>query len=310
MITETQLAHRSKGIGSSDAASLLGLNPWKPASECVLEKRGLIPPFAGNDATEMGNIAEPFICALAEAEIGHKLVKPTGTYVRGILRANPDRQVGAAARGQAPVEAKLSGLTDGWGDPGTDQIPASALVQVIVQMLCIEADEGHVARLHPAFGRLNFSLYRVQMVGVVCDLAAKIETECCDIWQRFVVNGDPMPEDWMPPTGDALGRVLREAGKVVEVDPELVADWRARNAARITAEKMEDEAKSRLIAAMGDAEYGSAGGGGVVSYTRNKPSRKFDAKRFQTENPKVAEGFMFDAPGALCLRWKQNTKGE
>ena len=51
---------RRKGLGSSEAAIILGVSPWRTAHQLLLEKTGEVKPdFTGNFATERGKELEP-----------------------------------------------------------------------------------------------------------------------------------------------------------------------------------------------------------------------------------------------------------
>lgn len=50
---------RKSGIGSSDAPSIMGENPWKSADLLLKEKLGLVEPFNGNYLTRRGQKLEP-----------------------------------------------------------------------------------------------------------------------------------------------------------------------------------------------------------------------------------------------------------
>ena len=61
---ELWLENRRIGIGGSDIAVLLGLNPWKTEEELLLDKLNLIPKkdqFQGNAATKAGERLEPLV---------------------------------------------------------------------------------------------------------------------------------------------------------------------------------------------------------------------------------------------------------
>ena len=55
------LTERGNGIGGSDIATLLGLNPYKTVTELWLEKTGRSEPFTGNYATDRGHALEAFL---------------------------------------------------------------------------------------------------------------------------------------------------------------------------------------------------------------------------------------------------------
>lgn len=70
------LALRHKYIGGSDAASVVGLNPFQSAYSLWAEKTDKVKPFEGNLATEVGTYLEDFVA--------RKFAKDTGKKVRNI----------------------------------------------------------------------------------------------------------------------------------------------------------------------------------------------------------------------------------
>ena len=66
-------ALRREYIGGSDAASVIGLNPYKSAYSLWAEKTGKLPEFEGNLATDVGTYMEDFIAKLFEKETGKKV---------------------------------------------------------------------------------------------------------------------------------------------------------------------------------------------------------------------------------------------
>lgn len=70
---EAWKALRHKYIGGSDAASVVGLNPYRSSYTLWAEKTGKIPSFEGNLATEVGTYLEDFVAKLFEKETGKKV---------------------------------------------------------------------------------------------------------------------------------------------------------------------------------------------------------------------------------------------
>lgn len=67
------LAWRNKGLGSSDAAVLLGVSPWKTFDELLLEKRGLWKAEFNEyqvSAMERGKRLEPLVRQMVEMTTG------------------------------------------------------------------------------------------------------------------------------------------------------------------------------------------------------------------------------------------------
>ena len=67
---EAWLQERKKGLGASDAGSIIGVNPWKSNVELWREKTGLqeAPDISDKRAVQIGNEEEPLIRALFAIE--------------------------------------------------------------------------------------------------------------------------------------------------------------------------------------------------------------------------------------------------
>lgn len=65
-----------KGLGGSDVATILGLNPWKTAFTLWLEKTGQTePPTLDNEYIEWGNLLEPVIREKFAKETGFEVIE-------------------------------------------------------------------------------------------------------------------------------------------------------------------------------------------------------------------------------------------
>lgn len=73
-------ALRSKYIGGSDAASVVGMNPYKSAYALWAEKTGRLPEFEGNLATDVGTYMEDFIAKRFEQETGKKVRRENRSF--------------------------------------------------------------------------------------------------------------------------------------------------------------------------------------------------------------------------------------
>jgi putative phage-type endonuclease len=84
------LAARKTGIGGSDAAVVMGLNPWKSADALWLEKTGAIESdyLADNEAVEWGNLLEIPVAQKYESVTGRRVgLAETG---EGLIMKSPD----------------------------------------------------------------------------------------------------------------------------------------------------------------------------------------------------------------------------
>jgi len=147
MLTARQIEDRRGWVGASDAAAILGINPYSNAHDVYLEKTGRCTP-PQNKAMDAGSRFEGVIMDWAEDELGAMerdvlFEAPCGCPIKARLD-------GMLLRGREPVEGKTAGLfgpipRGTWGDEGSDIVPAWYIVQVQVQMLCSDGYMGHIA---------------------------------------------------------------------------------------------------------------------------------------------------------------------
>lgn len=252
MLTAEQLAARRHVIGASEVSAVLGMNPFKTAFEVYAEKVGDLDQFEGNRYTDAGNRFEPEVLNWAEEQLGRLERNITVRYGSAPIASNLDARWVDTGR---PVEAKTAGLfgplSDEWGDDGTDVVPPHYLVQCQAQMLCTESDLAYLAAF---LGGRGFAMFKIHRSEKVCKYLA---TYLPDWWDRHVVKRVP------PPMGntslEVLKRLRREPNKVVEVAPQLVADFEQAKAAATAAEKAKEAAQKALLAEMGDAEAAEFG---------------------------------------------------
>jgi putative phage-type endonuclease len=127
-------AARANGIGGSEIAAVLGLSPFESAFSLWHRKRGLILPVQESEEMYWGKVHEPGICARYAELHPEQTIIPAGTY-HGTGRpwqiVNPDRFAVSKTSGAIEIlEAKTSRDAEGWGEPGTDQVPVYYRAQV------------------------------------------------------------------------------------------------------------------------------------------------------------------------------------
>lgn len=295
----TDLGDRTKYVGGSDVASILGMDPYTSSVELWAEKTGQIEPedFAANKHVDIGNAAEPGLIAWA----GQRTLRRTLTLEEvsgpGPLTVHPDGITGASLgmNSERPgiIEAKTGGILRGyagkeWGDDGTDVIPQQYLIQVHAIAACLRshdtfpAELSRVAWVPALLGGRGLHLYRVDIDPEVCD--AIVET-VGKWWRDYVVADKMPPEGWASCSSDALLRLRREPGSTavlgddrVTIDhgdgeetlrqQELVEYWQKARELRLAVRKRERRYQDALIAAMDQAEFGEYGGEQLVSLAK------------------------------------------
>lgn len=123
------LEARSKGIGSTDAAVIMGVNKYKTPLELYEEKKGNAPELEDNWFMARGRALEP-VLRQHYADTHGKEVK----NVPGIVRHPEHKFMLASLDGFTDdgrlTEFKTATVNHGWGEEGSDEVPPAYLVQV------------------------------------------------------------------------------------------------------------------------------------------------------------------------------------
>lgn len=259
-----EIERRRRGLFATDTPSIvLGEDPdldrafGSPLS-VWLEKVRAVRASNPTPLMRMGLWLEPSILMWAEHEIGQEIERKVAVYPSGdgddIFGAHLDgRLVGTDRHGRrGVVEAKLSFMTQGWGDPGTDQIPARYMLQTQHQMLVSDAEVAYVPVLLLSAGTME--LYVVERNDALIDEIRDIDLR---FWHEHVLaNKQPAG----PAREDILKRVERPS-KSVRIPWELAKQYEVTGEAESKAKKDRDAARLALLTAGIDADVLEHDGG-------------------------------------------------
>jgi len=272
---------RTKTIGGSDVAAILGLSPWRTPLDVWREKALGELDDRTSDAMGAGlrfesPILEHFLDQQIETTQKQAAIVHKAPVVVGHRHASPDALLEQQGW-HSLVEVKTTSSGDGWGRDGSAEIPAHYLPQVqhyldvleledaYVPVLLWPADMRKVVGLSPAetIGALGIRTYRVPFQAA---LAKQIREVVAEFWEKHVVAmKPPEPRD----LADAKRCAWSVAGKTVDADDELVKLLEAREHYRVViddTEKLVEEAELKIRAKLGDAEQAlGAGGKAIVS---------------------------------------------
>ena len=282
VITAKQEVDRTKGIGSSDVPTILGLNPWQTPYDLWMFKTHKADGQAENPAMYLGTMLEDVVLKLAADKLNQRIVKPTSTFVgcHSYCRANIDGMVGKAKRGSPIVEAKTTSKGDDWGEEGSDQIPERVRAQVMFQMACCSSDLAHVATLIGDFG-LKFKMFRVPWDA---DYGMYIMERVQAFWERNVLEDKPPAG---VPSIEALKRVRRIDGAAVQIAAELFEREAEAKATLKAAEEQHETARGALMAALGQGTR--AEGGAYTLKVSMVDTERFNTKQWCLDNPDTAD---------------------
>jgi putative phage-type endonuclease len=244
-------AERQTGIGGSDAAAVVGINPYKTPYEAYLEKTGELAPLdlSDNDAVHFGNVLEAVVCDEFAAREG-KQVRRSNAMLRSkehpFIVCHLDRRVVGE---RAIVEAKTAGAHRAleFGEPWTDQLPEEYLVQSQHNMYVAEADRAYVPVL---IGGQKYGTYVVERDDVLIARLVKIEVSFWDLVLRKEPPGIKSMED-----ARARYKLSADVTVVASTDIEqTVAELAAAKALAKGYEEQIDALAARIMAFMGEAD--------------------------------------------------------
>lgn len=268
---------RRGGITASEIAIVLGISPYGSPFSLYWQKLNDWRDD-GNEFTSAGRHLEDAIADwwMAECDPLENLVAaPAGLYAnaeRPWQLATPDRllheacpccsdgqctcglygncsdcyNTGLGGPAHALLECKWVAYSwDGWGEPGTDEIPVYYRAQALWQLDTLDVDEVHFAVLGPGGFRAYGPIRRDRN-----DLAV-MRREGLLFHQRLQ-NGDAPDLDGHSATISALRKLHPSVGEGdVEVDVELAVKYRVARAAKKVAEERIAECEAEIRAALG-----------------------------------------------------------
>jgi putative phage-type endonuclease len=299
---EDWLAVRKTGIGGSDAAAAVGLNPYKSMLELWLEKTGrdadLEKPDPNDTAhpTYWGTLLEPIVAAAYTKQTGNRVRK-----VNAVLRhpsvtfmlANLDREV-VGATGVHILECKTAGEFGSrlW----RDGVPEYVQLQVQHQLAVTGKLAADVAVL--LCGQ-KLDVHRIERDDELISRLVELEAR---FWQ-YVESDTPPPADGSESADRALRCLFpRDAGSTVDFSDDRVlsatfADLVTVRADIETREQLEAKFKQTLQQAMGEASR-AIFETGEVSFQRSKDSSGVDLKKLLAEHPELGSQYAITKPGS------------
>ena len=266
MITEQQRTTRKRFIGSSDAAAILGMDPYRTAYDVWLEKTGKVDGFEGNAATEAGNLLERACLDWVAPQLS-----PFDRDVMefsGDLIANFD---GLSIAKIFTVECKTTGIVGpanaGYGDVTEGpcvEIPDANVIQVHHQMI-VAGPCCDIAYVPVLIGGRGFRLYTVPRLR---DFAEVVWESGTRFMERHVKTDTPPPDS--KPSLEVLKRMRREPEKVISIPDSIAYAWLNARDARLAAEKAEKAIEADLLTAINDAEAGDFSGGRITYFEQTR----------------------------------------
>lgn len=192
-MTPEALEARRLGLGGTDIAAILGLNPYHSPMGVYLEKLNLVEPQPDRMTMKIGRYLEPVLHRLYCEEVNldegwlreiPPIIHPLEPWRRG----SPDRICPGLSRG---VEFKTAGIRQAkfWGDVESDEVPEPYLVQCAWYMSLTGYAHWDVAAL---LGGQDFRVYHLHRD---LELEAMMLEAGRKFWFEHIIAQVPPPLD-------------------------------------------------------------------------------------------------------------------
>lgn len=244
-----------KTISASKIPAILGISPWQSKFALWHLMAGNTEPWAGNKSTERGIFLESAVADWFSDKHDELGIELSGSYAHGIhtnWTAAPDRlAVSFETDDVYAVEIKTAQYSDGWGEPGTAELPPYYLAQVAWQMIVTGMKRVYVPVL---FGQpFEFREYVVNWEDIAADVNP-IRAEVKE-FERSLAEGTQPDIDGSTATYSAIKELHPEIdGETVEI-PYSLGYWFLDLKARAEDLQLEaDQRKNEIAALMGTAK--------------------------------------------------------
>lgn len=293
---------RKTGIGSSDAAASVGLNPYQSQLELWMEKTGRggsLPQIDPNDDSSpmfWGSLLESFVATHYTKKSGNRVRKINAVLqhpVHAWMLANIDREVMGSPEVQI-LECKTAGMNGAklW----RDGVPEYVQLQVQHQLAVTNKAAADVAVL--VCGN-EYRCYRIARDDALITRLIELEAKFWD----YVTRDIPPPADGSDSAAMALQALYPyDNGVVVDLseDVEMCATFADLNTVRsVLSSHNETEAlfKQKIQQRMGDASQ-AVFDSGAVSWKRSKDSVVLDTDTLLATQPDLLQRYPLPRSGS------------
>ena len=280
---------RKGGIGSSDAAAAVGLNPYKSQLELWMEKTGRAGANEENpgmqDPRFWGTLLEPYVAVAYMQKTDRKVRKINAVLQHptfNFMLANIDREVVGCPDVQI-LECKTAGEFGSrlW----REGVPEYIQLQVQHQLAVTGKAAADVAVL--LCGQ-ELEIHRIPRDDEVIARLIVLETR---FWE-YVETDTPPPADGSESAARALRQFYPGNSTTLDFSQDETLSQVFTSLSELQAElvikgQQAELNKQTLQQAMGDASR-AVFAGGEVTFKRSKDSTSLDTKRLATDHPNLA----------------------
>lgn len=290
---------RKSGIGSSEVATIVGLNPWETPYQLWRRKVGIDEPKEENFAMKAGHYLEDAVSRFWSDETGREIIKRSaGDWLirdndRPFLQVSPDRTYWLTGEKHNDTNKGILECKTTQMSVDSDDLPKHWFCQVQYQLGVAGLYYGSLAWL--CSGRE----FGYRDIDFVPDFYGWLVEEVEKFWKDHILA---KVEPSAASVKDVLLKYNRHCnGKIVEVEEEIFdacSELKEVKKQIADLDKQKEELEDKIKLVFGDAEGISYDGQTLATWKAPKPSSKFDAKAFQAEHPDLAKPYIVETQGA------------
>ena len=281
MSREEWLMHRRKSIGGSDAAAIVGMNPWASPYSVWADKLGKLPEKEDTESMRLGRDLEDYVAKRFTEATGKKVRRENAIITNPdfpFAHANVDRMVVGEDAG---LECKTTRSLN-VKQFKNGEFPDNYYAQCVHYMMVTGASKWYLAVLVLGEG---FYWYCIERDEAEIESLDNAEQE---FWY-YVESNTPPVTDGNKATTETLSMIYADSnpGSTMQLfgcDTYLREYLDLGNRIKVLKEQ-QDEVANKVKATMGETEKG-ASDSYKVSWTSSK-RETFDSKAFLADHPEI-----------------------
>ena len=302
---EEWLKYRESGIGSSEVATIVGLNPWESPYQLWRRKLGLDPAKQENFAMKAGHYLEDAVAQFWHDETGCEIIKRSAidwlivNTEKPYMRVSPDRTYWLTglphnAQNKGILECKTTQM-----DIDDTELPKYWFCQLMYQLGVMGYRQGSLAWL------IRGRKFGYRDIDFDADFYAFLVERLEKFWRDCIVGDQEPPVTTIDDIQIKFPRST--TGKTVEVTEELMDDLNILKSIKpqldeLTRQKKEIE--DRVKTFMADADTLCMAGTKeqnpivIATWKTAKDSIKFNEKQFAAEHPELYADYQRTVAGS------------
>ncbi len=278
------LEHRRNGLGGSDSAAIVGLNPYMSPFDVYADKLGLSPEKDDSEAMRQGRDLEEYVAQRFVEHTGKRVRRRNAIFFNQEypwMLANIDRQIVGE---EAGLECKTTSVLNR-ADFKNGEYPPNYYVQCMHYMAVTGFKKWYLAVLV-----LNKGFHVFEIERDEGEIQALVEAEKY-FWEEHVVKQVPPPPDGSERTTEVLKSLYSSAREMSQVDlmgmESTVKELVGLNKQIKGLEKQAEALKQKLQIEMAENELGLLSGY-QIKWT-NQSRNSIDSKLLKAEYPSIYE---------------------